>query len=149
VFNRRCKVADAARDDPEEAATWEKVREVLTTLDANGMSSDESDYEGGGSKSKTRVRSVPWRSRGITALMRGIDDNVATTNAAGGQKAGNPGLKRVRERLPKASRRKAKRGLPRNYYDAEWYQQLSAQERLELGALAEATFPDVDQIVFQ
>ncbi|KAH6910962.1 hypothetical protein BKA70DRAFT_1220042 [Coprinopsis sp. MPI-PUGE-AT-0042] len=140
VFQRRCKVASAARDDPEEAAAWEKAYAVLVALDANGMSSDESDYEGG-SKGKTRIRSVPWRARGITSLMKLIDSNVATTNAAGGQKAGNPGLKRVRERLPKASRRRAKRGLPVNYYNAEWYQQLSAQEKVELGALPEEEFP--------
>ncbi|KAH6916801.1 hypothetical protein BKA70DRAFT_1215255 [Coprinopsis sp. MPI-PUGE-AT-0042] len=109
VFQRRCKVASAARDDPEEAAAWEKAYAVLVALDANGMSSDESDYEGG--------------------------------SKAGGQKAGNPGLKRVRERLPKASRRRAKRGLPVNYYNAEWYQQLSAQEKVELGALPEEEFP--------
>ncbi|KAH6907591.1 hypothetical protein BKA70DRAFT_1223417 [Coprinopsis sp. MPI-PUGE-AT-0042] len=61
VFQRRCKVASAARDDPEEAAAWEKAYAVLQQ-----------------------------------------------TNAAGGQKAGNPGLKRVRERLPKASTAQSK-----------------------------------------
>jgi hypothetical protein len=110
------------------------------------MSSDESDYEGG-SKAKTRVRSMPWRAREITSLLKTIDDSASTTNAAGGQKAGNPGLKRTRERLPKVSRRKAKRGLPVNYYDPDWYRQLSAQERMELGSLPEKPFPYAEQIV--
>ncbi|KAH6901379.1 hypothetical protein BKA70DRAFT_1230120 [Coprinopsis sp. MPI-PUGE-AT-0042] len=144
LFKKRRLISSEARDDPEEAEAWKEIDRVVEELGAGGMSSDESEYDEYKKKTAhTIIRSVPWRAEGIEELMKIVDRDAVTSTAGGFQRGGNPGLNRVRKLAPVASRRLAMRGLPRNYYDEDWFTLLPARQQEALGALDPRPLPEL------
>ncbi|KAH6903635.1 hypothetical protein BKA70DRAFT_1227571 [Coprinopsis sp. MPI-PUGE-AT-0042] len=144
LFKKRRLISSEARDDPEEAKAWEEIDRVVEELGAGGMSSDESEYDEYEKKAAhTNIRSLPWRAEGIEELMKIIDRDAVNSTAGGFQRGGNPGLTRVRKLAPVASRRLAMRGLPRNYYDEDWLNQLPPRQKKALGALDPRPLPEL------
>ncbi|KAH6902726.1 hypothetical protein BKA70DRAFT_1228467 [Coprinopsis sp. MPI-PUGE-AT-0042] len=145
LFDKRQEIAGELRDDKAEDAAWREIDEVVGVLGVGGMSSDESEYEDDGSrKTRTvRVRSMPWRAEEICSLMKVIDQDEMKVNSAGRQKAGNPGMKRIRPRYAPSTTRDAVPGLPVNYYDPTWLEGLSREETKELRALPGKPLPNL------
>lgn len=63
--------------------------EVVDQLDAQGMSSDESDNDEAGRKVYV-ARKKAWRDKEITRLLRLVDRDYNTKNCYGNTRAGNP-----------------------------------------------------------
>ncbi|KAH6902934.1 hypothetical protein BKA70DRAFT_1228108 [Coprinopsis sp. MPI-PUGE-AT-0042] len=144
LFKKRRLISSEARDDPEEAKAWDEIDRVVEELGAGGMSSDESEYDEYEKKAAhTNIRSLPWQAEGIEELMKIIDRDAVNSTAGGFQRGGNPGLTRVRKLAPVASRRLAMRGLPRNYYDEDWLNQLPPRQKKALGALDPRPLPEL------
>ncbi|KAH6874226.1 hypothetical protein BKA70DRAFT_1449555 [Coprinopsis sp. MPI-PUGE-AT-0042] len=144
LFKKRRLISSEARDDPEEAEAWKEIDRVVEELGAGGMSSDESEYDEYKKKTaRTIIRSVPWRAEGIEELMKIVDRDAVTSTAGGFQRGGNPGLNRARKLAPVASRWLAMRGLPRNYYDEDWFTLLPARQQEALGALDPRPLPEL------
>ncbi|KAK0488158.1 hypothetical protein EDD18DRAFT_1359844 [Armillaria luteobubalina] len=120
---------------------WRSVYEMLSLLGREGISSDESDAEGGPYIVKRRT----WRSEELTQLLDIIDSSYDRKNIYGNARPGNRPHVRMRRRRATASERAPIRGLPLNFYDRDWYQLLTNVEKqllrpepeMELPAFAE------------
>ena len=105
-----------ARNDDDTAA-WEWVLSVLHHLQADGMSSEESDKEG---SEVYRVRIVPWRRQGVVELMELIDGQKKEQQKVWKSRGAKP-VPRLRGSAAKLiSTRRHVDNLPRALYNAEW-----------------------------
>lgn len=109
------------------------------------MSSDESEYEGEGTRKtrSVRVKSMPWHAEDVCSLMKVVDQDEMKVTSAGRQKAGNPGMTRQRPRYAPSIARPAVPGLPVNYYNPDWLGGLSWEETRELRALQAKPLPNL------
>lgn len=101
-------------------------------LHQEGMSSDESEQEGG--LTTYWVKTREWRSTELIKYLHQIDLDANGTNAYGKARPGNP--QRVRRRRVNAtlSYRRAVPGLPINFYDEVWYASLQNRDKTALKA---------------
>jgi hypothetical protein len=136
LYKKRRDIAGELRDDDREDAAWREIDAVIQALGIGGMSSDESKYEGEGTRKtrSVRVKSMPWRAEEVCSLMKVVDGDEMKVNSVGRQKAGNPGMTRQRPRYAPPTSRPAVPGLPVNYYNPDWLVGLSREETKELRA---------------
>ena|SRR5215471_19946075 len=98
---------------------WQWLRDLLLTLQRDGMSSDESDVED--NQIVYRVTVMPWRRRDVANCMELIDSQRMNSDAGFSQRGSKPG-KRVRGVRNPESKRKHLNGLPRQLYDDNWWE---------------------------
>jgi hypothetical protein len=119
------------------ASVFRKAINAIEILGVDGMSSDEtcdSDvpwpdrYSG---VPKRRIRELIWRKRSVTELMQYVDDyrhHPGVMSTAGANPA-----KRIRMTLSSVkSERRAKSGLPHEFYSRSWLERLDSDELEEL-----------------
>ena len=111
-------------------------------LHAEGMSSDESDAEGGHTKYWIKIR--PWRSRELNQYLQRIDLDANHTNIYGKPRPGNPPRSRKKRANATLSDRRAVPGLPINFYDETWLATLENRDRKALKSKPAFTLPIID-----
>jgi hypothetical protein len=123
----------------ESTAAWRDHLTVIETLGVEGQSSDETDEE---DPNLYNVRTLPWRSKELVLKASMTDKARNTTNAYGNPRSGNRPRTRKRRKNAKPSQRKAPRGKPLNYYDRDWYANLTQGQRQALSAVPALPFLD-------
>lgn len=118
-----------ARGDKVAADEWQLVMNILEEMGEDGMSSDESE-PGPGNATIYRSRRPSWRSEALERMLLDKLGRLVKTNAYGGKTPGNKSRTRVRGSAE--SRRKARPGLPRNFYSDKFYDSLNAKQRRQL-----------------
>lgn len=118
----RVNLSNLEQAEGEQVALWKWMLTVLNKLDVDGMSSEHTDRADG--REILRVHLMQWRAKDIENLLTFLDLQHDTSAA------GNPGKQRVY--LDDKSIRKAKRQLPKNFYDSGWLQSLREDQRLAL-----------------
>lgn len=121
---------------------WEHLDEILETLGAGGMSSDESEVDSEGRK-VYYVKSMGWRRRGLTRRMIIIDQDRNVTTAYNNTRPGNPPRLRKRRQNPTETARNALPRLPINFYDNGWFSQLTERQKREVGVAPTVELYDV------
>ena len=111
-------------------------------LHAEGMSSDESDAEGGHTKYWIKTR--PWRSRKLNQYLQRIDLDANRTNIYGKPRPGNPPQSRKKRANATLSDRRAVPGLPINFYDETWLATLENRDRKALKSKPAFALPIID-----
>jgi hypothetical protein len=147
TFKRRERVvADNWGDNP---AVWSKVNKVLKRLDIPGMSSDESDDEHVmtptvNPRPQKRIRRVrlPWLNPEISDLFAAVEtyDN-RTTLQERFLRRGNLPLYRDPVAKRTDSKRQPLLGLPRNWYDDDWFRGLGRLDQRLMNAATEEPIP--------
>jgi len=125
-----------------EEAGWEFMFGLVDRLGIDGMSSDESEPDDDRGRSY-RAKRRTWRSKALEKYLRRIDKDYNSTNAYGNARAGtNP---RVRNRPACTdSAGEAVRGLPRNFYDPNWFRKLSLWDRKDLEPASEVELMELE-----
>lgn len=116
---------------------WAFMYDVVETLGLDGMSSDESEPEENGTRrpyKKVRVKTRVWRSKTLESYLKLIDRERNFKNALGNDPAGTKPTIRVRPAHNFSSTRFIPPHLPRNFYDNDWYNGLTAKLRAALQA---------------
>ncbi|TFK23364.1 hypothetical protein FA15DRAFT_656786 [Coprinopsis marcescibilis] len=145
-YYRRKEITEEARGVKEEDEAWAKIDEVVAGLGLAGMSSDESEYDDNGVPTgKTLVCTMPWRSNEVTNILKMVDSDGMRMETVGVPRPGNRGLIRKRVR-GLVSSRTAKKGLPLNYYNPDWYQGLSNELKRSLEAMPTRPLPNLEII---
>jgi hypothetical protein len=116
------KRADREADLP----IWEWLSRILNSLGPDGMSSEESCTEGD-IETIYRVKILAWR-RDIEKELTIIDRQRVLDSDIFSPRGSKP-VKRLRGTGTHASERDPVVGLPRPFYDDEWYQSKSADYR--------------------
>lgn len=125
VIEIKIDEGDAAGD----LETWEWLHDMLEWYGQDGMSSDETEYEG--LEVVYRVKILPWR-RDISRYLDIIDEERKLKDQKIYSRAGSKPVKRIRMHdQPKSSRNPLK-GLPSALYDREWFENLSPHKRTAL-----------------
>ena len=109
------------------------------------MSSDESETDTSGQKEYV-VKTMPWRSKEVTDLLRIVDDERNTSNGFGDRRPGNAPRKRAVRRPCSVTARNAPSGLPVNFYDPAWYNDLSKSDKTALNVQSMVELPTIDQV---
>ncbi|KDR65524.1 hypothetical protein GALMADRAFT_148631 [Galerina marginata CBS 339.88] len=132
----------ASQKSGDGRVIWEHLDEVLSTLGAGGMSSDESDFDDDGQKTYF-VKKASWRRAGLVARMITIDRDRNFKNCYENITGNAPRPRKRRANATETSRRPIP-GLPINFYDDIWYSRLDEGQKKLLGAK-----PALDLIEFQ
>ncbi|KAK0506790.1 hypothetical protein EDD18DRAFT_1343227 [Armillaria luteobubalina] len=112
---------------------WRSVYEMLSLLEREGISSDESDAEGGPYIVKWRT----WHSKELTQLLDIIDSLYDRKNIYSNAHPGNRPHVHMRCRRAMASERAPIRGLPLNFLTDVEKQLLCPEPEMELPAFVE------------
>lgn len=120
---------------------WKEARKALIRLDIQGMSSDETDSE----LPEKRVRRVQlaFLNREFTALFAQLDALPRDGKAIKKDQRGNRVLLRIHDSY-KVDHLRVVHGLPRNWYDPDWWRSLPSWEQSSLNAIAPAPIPTLD-----
>lgn len=110
------KVKQARKD--KDVNIWEWILDLLHFLKADGMSSDESDVEGGNVVFQVKI--VPWRREGVAEIMDLIDAQKLTNAKTWRQQGAKPVPRLPRNVTKLISTRRHVDDLPRALYNAEW-----------------------------
>ena len=121
----------------ESTVAWKDHLTVIETLGIEGQSSDETDEE---DPNVYNVRILPWRSKELVKKVAITDKARNTTNGYGNPRPGNRPRTRKRRKDAKESHRKPPRGKPLNYYDKDWYNNLTHGQKRALDALRVVPF---------
>ena len=128
--------------------SWSFLHRLMTTLGRDGMSSDETEVEDQHGYrrpyKKCRVKRRAWRSKQLEPYMKMVDRECNRKNVYGNDRPGNRPHVRVRPARKVSQRRNIPPYLPRNFYDDDWYDGLTAMQKRELAAV-----PPVRLMVFE
>jgi len=117
-----------ADDQFKDLHLWKWLESVLEHLGTDGMSSDESSTED--FETVYRVKNMPWR-RDIVDCMDIVDRQRHKDCDIFTPKGSKP-TKRVRGTANPASKRNPVYGLPRPFYDNDWFGQLDKYHQTKL-----------------
>lgn len=131
-FHTRLEIASRNRltSVGQTDKVWEFLYNVVNDLTSGGMSSDDTDKE----ENVYLVKRLEWRSKSMIYYLRTVDADYNLYNGYGNIRAGNRPRPRKRHPQPNFSNRKAVPGLPRNFYDDNWYGTLTETQKIILGA---------------
>ncbi|KDR65818.1 hypothetical protein GALMADRAFT_148403 [Galerina marginata CBS 339.88] len=124
----------ASQKSGDGRVIWEHLDEILSTLGAGGMSSDESDFDDDGQKAYF-VKKVSWRRVGLVARMITVDRDRNFKNCYENITGNAPKPRKRRVNATESARRPIP-GLPINFYDDVWYSRLDEGQKKLLGAKA-------------
>jgi hypothetical protein len=132
LYNTRWNICNGnlKNRDGSENLGWKATLEMIETLKAAGMSSDESERDEATGEVTYIIKKRAWRSREVLDRLKLVDQDRNTANAYGGARAGNP--PRVRRRVPhaKESIRAAVPDCPKNFYGREFVANISSHRVL-------------------
>lgn len=142
VYQRRSKKLQALlkRDDREY---WAVILTIVTLLGKDGVSSDETDFEGDSITPRTLKRvGKPWIHPTVAALVREVD----TAPLPKSLRSGPPQMRRLHDvppavHDPDSHTMQPVKGLPENLYCSIWYRGLSDLEKKRLKAKPNMVLP--------
>jgi hypothetical protein len=120
-YKRRAHIIEGKLEDlrgSSEIDVWKFLRDLVNLLGHEGMSSDESESEGGSMCEEYRVKPLPWR-RNVVKELDIIDAGRGGESSHFGKQGSKP-VKRVRGADAPASTRAPVPGLPKPFYDEAW-----------------------------
>jgi hypothetical protein len=127
LFQTRLRIVNyiielRADDEKSDVAIWKWLRDLLTILGSDGMSSDdtETDEDSPICRDIYRVTFVAWRRPEITDYMQYIDMQRDRGENDFSEQGADP-RPRVRGPPRALSGRKAPKRLPRCLYDDDWF----------------------------
>jgi hypothetical protein len=129
--HRRADICTALQDDE----SMKRFRPVFQSLPMAAMSGDETDHRG--TERRYIITTLPWRSAAIRDWMQVFDDLHLTMRFTNGDRATAGKFPHTRIALPNRKERcldAPVKGLPRNFYDDDFYARLNKLERKELNA---------------
>ena len=138
LFQARQTITELNKSAGRTDEAWEALDFVVGTLSRGGTSSDESETDTSGQK-QYFVKNMSWRSKEVTHLLRIVDDNRNTSNGVGGRRS----RKRTVRRPGSATARNAPSGLPLNFYDRAWYNDLSESDKRALNVQRKVELPTI------
>jgi hypothetical protein len=103
----------------DQVKAWQWLKKLIKTLTHDGMSSDESEQEG--LELTYSTKTLPWRPD-IRKELEKIDAVRMDQPTAYSSKGSKPVRRHWDERNP-ISTRQAVKGLPRNLYDEDWFEE--------------------------
>lgn len=118
-----------------DSAAWDAIQTVWEILNGNGrdtadgMSEDESEIDEETGQKVVRILRRPWLNNAIPTLMHAVDSyNGCLLDELACLHQGNTSFKRE-ELGTHNDRRPYMVGLPRNFYDNDWYKNLDDIEK--------------------
>lgn len=130
----------------DERAVWDEFEMLIEKLGPEGMSSDDSEIDDDGRK-EFKVRRMPWRSKEIETRLIQVDKDRNMTNAYGNSRAGNQPRHRTRRNAIRVSRRKPSAGYPLNFYNDNWYADLTRSQQQDLAATDPVDWLDFEAVL--
>ena len=112
---------------------WAQSLKMVESLGPGGMSSDDSEDDGGHAVYVIRRRG--WRAAAVQARLEKIDEDRQRLTAAGGRRPGNTPRKRIRRHQAALSKRDPVIQLPYNWYTPTWISDLTNREERHLAPL--------------
>lgn len=119
---------------------WDDIQTIWEALNGNGrdtadgMSEDESEVDEESGRKYVRILRRPWLNRAIPKLMHAVDTyDECLLDELAHQHQGNTSFKRV-EPSVHDDKRPFMVGLPRNFYDKDWYKNLDDIDKEIVGA---------------
>jgi hypothetical protein len=147
TYKRRVDIVTLNRDsDPE---TWSRIHKVLFKLDIDGMSSDESEDEkpmprwSDRDLKKVRRVAIEWLNPKISALWASVETYENVPFDAILQRRGNASLSRKHIARSVNKARLPIIGLPRNWYNDNWYRSLESFQKRKLESRTDEPIPDL------
>lgn len=123
------------KNAPSSLTLWSVISYILDILNGNGnntadgISEDESETDEHSRPKLVRIRARPWINKAIPELMHTVDTyGQSKLDELGHQHQGNSSLPRVYV-AKKDDIRPYMVGLPRNFYDDDWYKTLDEVEK--------------------
>jgi hypothetical protein len=143
LYQTRATITDENRLRPDGTIdeAWDFLYKLVTMLHQEGMSSDESDNEGG--ESKYWVKTRQWRSRDLNRYLHRIDLDANRTTVYGHARPGNPPRQRKRRANATLSHSRAVPNLPINFYDKTWYATLQNRDKKALQSRPALPLPEI------
>ena len=123
------------------SSPWKEIRRALTRLDIQGMSSDETD-DGTPEKRVRRVR-LAFINRELSTLFAQLDTLTRDGKVIKKDQRGNRVLVRAYESY-KTNDHRVVPGLPRNWYDPDWWRSLPSWEQSSMKATEPIPIPTLD-----
>ena len=123
------------------SSPWKEIRRVLVRLDIQGMSSDETE-DGTPEKRVRRVR-LAFVHRELSALFAQLDTLTRDGKVIKKDQRGNRVLVRAYESY-KTNDYRVVHGLPRNWYDPDWWRSLPSWEQSSMKATEPIPIPTLD-----
>ncbi|KAF9232692.1 hypothetical protein BU15DRAFT_80961 [Melanogaster broomeanus] len=141
---RRMKIAEQNRS--RDPAKWDTIRTIIECLDLEGMSGDETDSTSGVKPKVVRRVELPWISSAISTLFNSVESYESALREENMlEKIGNSSLERHFEARRKNGKATAVPGLPRNWYNDNWFQGLTHGAHSMLSACKDVPVPTLEQ----
>lgn len=125
VCTHSVEMRKKAGDPYGDLETWEWLLQVVEAYRADGMSSDDSDFEGGDEVFHTTR--LPWRRVAVVKYLDWMDDERRDPQHQAHSRRGKWPSRRHRGN--KISARSAIKNLPVALYEPKWYNGLRTTER--------------------
>ncbi|KAG2744787.1 hypothetical protein P692DRAFT_20670034, partial [Suillus brevipes Sb2] len=140
TLERRRKIIE--QNHHRNPQTWDTIRRIINRLDADGMSGDETETPLGANPKKVRRVALPWISPEITGLLHAVESYApAIYEENMSVPIGNASLPRLMEAKRTSQNSIAIAGLPRNWYDGNWYKVNSSSAKALLGVRKDFEIP--------
>ena len=124
------------------SSPWKEIHTMLTNLTAQGMSSDETDDDGVPEKRVRRVQ-LAFRNRELSTLLARLDRISRDGMTIKKDQRGNRVLPRIYKSF-KVDVHRVVHGLPRNWYDPDWWRSNPTWEQSLLRAREPVPIPTLD-----
>ncbi|KAG5725765.1 hypothetical protein E4T56_gene20976 [Termitomyces sp. T112] len=121
---------------------WELLFQMVSRLEIDGQSSDESD-DGG----QFKVKIQTWRNPQVSSLLYHIDEHRPTTNHLGNRRpSAPPRYRHYSEDITSRQLEDIPSRLPSNMYSTTWYESLVELYRLRLDPQSTIVLPEIDYV---
>ncbi|KAI9459519.1 hypothetical protein HD554DRAFT_2041861 [Boletus coccyginus] len=125
--------------DPE---TWDTIAKIIAMLDVEGMSGDETDSPPTWKPKGLRRLELTWLSPSISLLFRSVESYEPAVRIENmREQIGNSSFVRHWEPRSKDTKSGPVGGLPRNWYNDDWFRGLDSGARKMLVAQKEVAIP--------
>ncbi|KAG6885427.1 hypothetical protein C0992_005142 [Termitomyces sp. T32_za158] len=137
---RQSQARLAVCEENVEEEGWSLLLQMVSRLEIDGQSSDESD---GGNQ--FRVKKQNWRSPQVSSLLYHIDEHRPTTNHLGNRRPGAPPRYRhYSEEITSRQPEDIPARLPANMYNTTWYDSLVEHYQIRLDPQSAIVLPEIE-----
>ena len=132
---------EAVSQQDVTCSPWKEIRKALVRLETQGMSSDETD----GEMPEKRVRRVQlaFLNREFSTLFARLDTIPREGMAIKKDQRGNRVLLRSYDNY-NINHQRVVRGLPRNWYDPDWWRSLPSWEQSRMKVIESVPIPALE-----
>ncbi|KAF8550594.1 hypothetical protein OG21DRAFT_1525019 [Imleria badia] len=134
-----------SRNHFRDPMVWDATGKIITRLDVEGMSGDETDSPHGFNPKVLRCLEFPWINPTISHLFKALESYEPALRLENMmEQIGNSPLERCWEAARKDIKSRVVAGLPRNWYDDSWFQGLSAGAHSVLTSRRDVGIPTLE-----